>query len=99
MIDLRPEFLGQVQAILRTYVPNRTVWVFGSRITGATKPHSDLDLVILGSKKLPIETLSALNEAFATSNIPIRIDIVDWNRISEEFQKVIKQRHEEISFS
>lgn len=96
MIDLAPGQLQMVKEILRRHLSGRTVWAFGSRVTGVAKPHSDLDLVIFGAEKLPAKTLSALNEAFAQSNLPMRVDIVDWNRISEEFQGIIKRAYVEL---
>jgi predicted nucleotidyltransferase len=96
MIDLKPEHLRLVREILHRYLPDREVWVFGSRVTGTAKPHSDLDLVIRGSVKLSTKVLSSLNESFATSDLPMRVDVVDWNRISPEFRKIVEKQHERI---
>ena len=38
---------------LESYIPDATVWVFGSRIKGSNRPASDLDLAVLCDKKLP----------------------------------------------
>ena len=96
MIDLDSRNFRQVKEILHRHLPDRPVWVFGSRINGTAKPHSDLDLAILGTERVATKILSALKEEFAASNLPFRVDIVDWNRISEEFRKIIEKNHLEI---
>jgi DNA polymerase sigma len=46
-IDIRPHDLETVKSILRAALPpDATAWVFGARVTGTTKPSSDLDLAI-----------------------------------------------------
>ncbi len=46
-LDVKPEHLEMVQAILRTHLPEREVWAFGSRVNGKAKPASDLDLCVM----------------------------------------------------
>lgn len=45
MIDVSPDHLAEVQAILREHVPECEVRAFGSRVQETAKPYSDLDLV------------------------------------------------------
>ncbi len=80
-----------IRAILRAHVPDCTVWVFGSRATGRAKQYSDLDLVICGDKPLGIDSAAQLAEAFAESDLPYKVDIVDWARTSESFRKAIER--------
>lgn len=96
MIHLFPEELEQVKRILKKNIPDREVWVFGSRVNGKIKKYSDLDLVILGSTPFPSLMLSGLEENFSKSNLPFRVDIVDWNSITPPFQKIILQKYEVI---
>jgi len=39
-----------VRDILHRSVPNRSVWAFGSRVTGKARRYSDLDLVVMGDR-------------------------------------------------
>ena len=148
MIDLSPQHLQTVRAILGQHVPNCEVRAFGSRVSGAAKSYSDLDLaVVAGSKKqggayvppyfggmyasseqgrrhaklrhvcatrecfswgfagrrpmgtdtrLNPDTLRHLKEAFEESDLPFRVDVLDWNETSREFQKVIEKGFEVI---
>ncbi|MBF0491209.1 MAG: nucleotidyltransferase domain-containing protein [Deltaproteobacteria bacterium] len=94
MIDLPQTTLKTIQNILKTRLPQAEVRAFGSRVMGTAKPYSDLDLVILDSQKLGLNTLATLKEAFQESNIPIRVDVLDWNAISPEFREVIEKKYE-----
>jgi len=90
MLDLSPEHLTEVQRILLLHVPGRTVRVFGSRVQGNAKPFSDLDLAIMGETALDFRQLATLKDAFAESNLPFRVDVVDWAATSEVFRGIIE---------
>lgn len=91
-LDLPNRYLDQVLALLRAHAPHAEVWAYGSRVTGGGHEASDLDLVLrnLGS---PAADLSDLREAFIESNLPIRVDILDWSRIPESFHREIERSH------
>ena len=88
-LDIRPERLQIVRDILCKHVPDCDVWAFGSRATGKAKPFSDLDLAIITSKPLPLSTSAALSEAFSESDLPWKVDIVDWAGTNDSFRKII----------
>ncbi|MDL5046547.1 nucleotidyltransferase domain-containing protein [Oscillatoria amoena NRMC-F 0135] len=89
MIDLPPRQLAVVRRLLATHVPECEVRAFGSRVTGKAKPYSDLDIALLGPTRLSINRLAALREAFQESDLPIRVDVIDWEGISENFRAII----------
>lgn len=88
-IDITPEERAIVLRILNEIVPDREVRVFGSRVTGKAKPFSDLDLAIMGDESLPLETRARLEEAFSDSELPWKVDVLDWNLVDREFQEII----------
>ncbi len=89
MLHLEPRHIQIVQDILSKQVAERTVIAFGSRVTNKYKLHSDLDICVMGSEPLSLGQLSALKEAFSESDLPIRVDVVDWATISPEFRGII----------
>ncbi|NQU56551.1 MAG: restriction endonuclease subunit S [Rhodospirillales bacterium] len=91
LIDARPDHLEIVQAILRRHVPERKVWAFGSRVTWTAKTYSDLDLVILGDEPLDLGVLASLKEEFSESDLPWKVDVVDWASASESFREIIRK--------
>jgi predicted nucleotidyltransferase len=96
MINLAPGHLEKVRTILRKHVPKCEVRAFGSRVNGTPKDYSDLDLAVVGSGKLSDDTLRRLKEAFEESDLPFRVDVLDWHATSPEFQKVIEKQYEVI---
>lgn len=90
MIDLDEKSLNLVRAILKKHLPNIEVKAFGSRVTGKAKPYSDLDLVIIGKKAIPIEKLNEIKFEFSNSDLPILVDLIDWQAISDSFREKIK---------
>jgi uncharacterized protein len=97
MIYLDDTNIKIVKAILKEHLANKKVVVFGSRVKGTIKPYSDLDLCIMDETPLSLEQLGYLKEAFSESDLPIRVDIVEWAKITPEFKDVINQCFETIS--
>ena len=91
MIDLKPIDLATVHAILAEHVPECEVRAFGSRATWNAKDYSDLDLAVVGDGPLDWRVLGRLKEALEESNLPMRVDVLDWHTISESFKKVIER--------
>ena len=89
-IDINPYHLEIVNKILLEHVPNCEVRAFGSRATWTAKDYSDLDLAIVGDGPLQWRTLGELRDAFEESYLPIRVDVLDWHDISDNFRKIIR---------
>lgn len=94
MIDATPDEINIIKKILHEHVPNREVRVFGSRILGTSKPYSDIDLVLMCDEKIDLNIIFKLKDAFEFSTLPYRVDVVDWQRISQDFQAIINQQYE-----
>lgn len=88
-LALQPAELATVRVILRQHAPNMTVWAFGSRARGQAKPYSDLDLALISDQPMPSAQLAALAEAFSESDLPWKVDVVDWARTEPGFRAVI----------
>ncbi|WP_337880090.1 nucleotidyltransferase domain-containing protein [Rheinheimera sp.] len=80
----------ELQRILQQYLPQHEVWAFGSRVDGPCKPFSDLDLVILTEQPMPLAAMAELSEAFSESNLPWKVDLVDWATTAESFRAIIR---------
>jgi len=74
------------QEILRQHVPDRPVWVIGSRASGSAIKTSDLDLAIGGDEPLSLDVLGKLREAFSDSDLPFFVDLVDLAATDEGFR-------------
>jgi predicted nucleotidyltransferase len=96
MINISDKEMQVIKAILKEYLPDYEVRAFGSRVNGNSKPYSDLDLVVIGLNKIDLKTMFRTEEAFEESILPFRIDLLDWNSISESFQRIIEQKYKVI---
>jgi predicted nucleotidyltransferase len=89
-IDLPADHRRLVLNIIRANLPQRTkAWVFGSRVTGRARRYSDLDLAIDAGRRLTLDEIGRLTEAFSDSDLPYRVDLVDWPDIDDRWQQRI----------
>ena len=91
LIDIREDHWDIVQGILQKHVPQYEVWAFGSRAKWTAKQYSDLDLAIITDKPLSLDISASLSDDFSESDLPYKVDIVDWATTSESFRKIIEQ--------
>ena len=90
-IDIRSDHLRIVQDVLRAHLPDDAkTWVFGSRVAWTTKDSSDLDLAVEGKVPFDLKVMRALQDAFEDSDLPYTVDVVDINRISNGFKRVVE---------
>jgi uncharacterized protein len=89
-LDLEAEQRRLVLAILNAHLPpGATAWVFGSRATGRARRYSDLDLAIDAGRPLTLDQMAELVEAFRDSDLPYRVDLIDWHSIDPCFRRLI----------
>lgn len=90
-IDIRPDYWEIVQGILRKHVPEYEVWAFGSRAKWTAKEYSDLDLAIVSDHPVSLDVIAALADEFSESELPWKVDLVDWATTNESFRKIIER--------
>ena len=86
---LTPAHFALVQTILAEHLPQARVLAFGSRVAGSPRKYSDLDLAIIQPEPLSLRTISRLKNAFEDSDLPICVDLVDWNQADIEFKAMV----------
>jgi len=91
LLDVRPDHLEWVKKILAEHVPQADVWAFGSRAKWLAKDTSDLDLCVDAKQALSFVQIGLLKEAFEDSDLPYKVDVVDWATTSESFRKIIER--------
>ncbi len=96
MLNLSDAQLSLLQHLLSSHVPDVTVWAFGSRVKGTAKAWSDLDLVLVDKQALPPKQVFKLQDALEESDLPMKVDLVDWHDISAEFQQLILKNYQVI---
>lgn len=94
-LEIQPRHLALVHQLLHRHLPHAEIWAFGSRVNGNSHETSDLDLVVRQPPDPKQETahLREMRDALVESNLPIRVDLVDWARIPLEFQQEIERAY------
>ena len=90
-VDIAPEHLTIVLDILRKHVPDHEVWAFGSRARRAARRYSDLDLAIISTEPLSLLASARLADDFSDSDLPWRVDVLDWATTSADFRKIVER--------
>lgn len=91
-IDISPEELEIVLDILRKHVPDKEVWAFGSRAKGTSWRYSDLDLAIITERPMSLLLRGDIAEDFSESDLPFRVDVLDWATISDNFRRIVEEQ-------
>jgi uncharacterized protein len=93
-IDLPEDYRLLVLHIIRANLPRSTkIWVFGSRATGRARRYSDLDLTIDAGRPLTLDEIAKLTEAFCDSDLPFKVDLVDWRNVDGRWrQRIVAER-------
>ena len=84
-----PDQIEFISSTVRALFPGIEVILFGSRIDGGFKPSSDLDVCLKGLTELPLAKLEQLHELLSNSDLPFKVDIVDFSRTDDDFKKII----------
>ena len=94
-LDIDPNYLVEIQNILKEVIPEATVWAYGSRVSGQGHDTSDLDLVLRNSSHLEQRNpnLIRLKQAFRESQLPIFVDVMDWALLPISYRKEIITKH------
>ncbi len=89
-VVIEPHQWEELAGILKTHLPGRRVWAFGSRATGRrVRRFSDLDLAVDG-EELTLRDLALLEEALDESRLPFKVDIVQLATLTPEFRARIE---------
>jgi predicted nucleotidyltransferase len=91
VIDVLPEHMEMLAAILAKHLPDREAWAYGSRVNGRARKYSDLDLVIMGDEPLNEVARFLLKEDLSESRLPFIVQVKDWQLIPPEFRDEIRR--------
>lgn len=94
-LAIAPRHLAMLHEVLRAHLADVEIRAYGSRVNGESHEASDLDLVaLLPERGMDAFTrLHAAREALTESNLPIRVDLLDWNSIPAAFQREIERAY------
>jgi len=94
-LDLNSRYLKVLLGLISVHLSDSIVWAYGSRVKNQNHDTSDLDIVVI-SKCYEFSDILSFREVLRESNIPVLIDVMDWNVIPESFKDEINQCHVQI---
>ena len=79
--------------MLQEFIPVVWVWCFGSQVHGrGLKRFSDLDLVVQNEEDMQAQ-LGKLRDAFEASDLPIKVDLLEWNQLPDWLKQDILEEY------
>ncbi len=90
-VDISPTEWRIVRDILRKHIPDHAVWAFGSRAKRTGWTYSDLDLAIITETPLSAQIRGDLAEDFSESDLPFRVDLLDWATTQDNFRRIVEE--------
>ena len=96
MIDLEDKYLKILRKILGKYAFEYKAVTFGSRVQGTAKKFSDIDIALIGTDKIGWRELEKIKDAFSESDMPLIVDIIDYNSVSDSFKIHINSNYDVI---
>lgn len=86
MLDFPEPYRSQLYALCAQYLAGCEVLAYGSRMSGNSHAGSDLDIVIKSTDEQSAARIDGFRNALRDSNLPMLIDVLDWQYIPETFQ-------------
>ena len=96
MIAVSSFELEIILKIIKKHVSRCDVLAFGSRYKWTNEETSDLDLAIIGYDKVGYSIIDNMKFDFMESDLPFRVDVLDYNAVSSEFRAIIDGGNEVI---
>ena len=90
---LTPDQHQSLVNLLRRFIPEVTVWAYGSRIKGTARPNSDLDLVVFTTPEQRSLVSRLKDELAESSDIPFVVDLHVWDEIPQQFREIIRKNY------
>ena len=84
-LQLTPSEWNIVHQILSKY--SYRFYAYGSRVKGTAQKFSDLDICY--QEEIPLEVISDLQEEFMESDLPWRVELVNWRHMRPKFRVLI----------
>lgn len=97
MIDLPDTIRARLIDIVQHRLGDQRVFLVGSRARGQAKPFADVDLLLMNEQSLPPATRATLRCDFEESDIPFKIDLLEWADLSPTFRERIKKEAQLLS--
>lgn len=94
MINLDAATRESVERILKERLPGVDVLLVGSRTREAVKRYADIDLLVMRDEPLAPRDRAMINAAFEFSDIPYKVDLLEWVTLPADFREALLENSE-----
>ncbi len=91
MIDLSPAVRDSVLNILHHHLGGQRIYLVGSRARGPAKRFADIDILLMNEQPLSPEVRAHLRYDLEESDIPYKVDVMEWAGLSPSFRSRLQQ--------
>ena len=92
-MHLESQHQVMIEQMLHEFISEARVWCFGSRDHGrGLKRLPDLDLVVWDEEDMHAQ-LGKLRDTFEASDLPIKVDLSEWNQFPDWLKQDIQKEH------
>ncbi|MDI6804988.1 MAG: hypothetical protein QME58_14320 [Bacteroidota bacterium] len=92
MTDKTKIYIDKIFLFLMEQFPSAQLFVFGSVVYENQKYYHDIDIGVEDIDKIPLRRLQWVKEKIDDMNIPYKVDIIDFKRVSAGFYKTAKEK-------
>ncbi len=87
---IETETQQKIIRLINALIPQAKIYLFGSRARGTHGKWSDIDLALDAGEQLPISVVGEAGDVMKETNIPYKIEVVDFHNVSPEMQASIR---------
>ena len=80
----------KIVAVLSALFPQAEIYLFGSRARKTHSQWSDIDITLKEDKKISRYAIGEAVSMLGASNMPYKIDVVDFNSVTDDMRKSIE---------
>lgn len=84
-------FKEELREIIDKHIPGCLVYLFGSRARQTHREGADIDIALDAGVKIDFSIISKIKDEIEETTIPVFVDIIDLNAVSDTFKNEIKQ--------
>ncbi len=91
-LHIEPRHLEMLREVFRAYCPHAEIWAYGSRLTDNYHSGSDIDMTVRSFGEMG-KSIAELRRRLNDSNVPILMDISEYERLPEYFREEIDRAY------
>jgi len=89
-ISIKNNDLKSIKEIISKFFNSKDykLVIFGSRARRTARKFSDYDIGVIGRRAVPLWKMALVEEELEDSDLPYRVEVVDFALVSDDFKKV-----------